>query len=149
MSTKFLAQRLASKHSYGKHQDKVRMLRNFERNTDVCSSDSGRHWRNDHLAWFDGACIYSLQLERIHQSQGCSYDHLSILKTGLEAGGKESKFGRQTIFYVPFNLFGDDQDDSESSFTAIGKEIKMLYIEWNCQEHKILDCNVGRKNPMP
>ena len=33
--------------------------------------------------------------------RGCSYDVTSILKSGLIAGGRESKEGRQTIFFTP------------------------------------------------
>ena len=47
--------------------------------------------------------------------RGCSYIADSILGTGLVAGRKESKEGRQTIFSTPLNPFGDNPDEEEIS----------------------------------
>ena len=47
--------------------------------------------------------------------RGCSYDVTSILKSGLNTGGRESKEGRQTIFFTPLNSFGDNPDEEEPS----------------------------------
>ena len=38
--------------------------------------------------------------------RGCSLNIKSILVTGLIAGGRESKEGRQTIFFTPLNPYG-------------------------------------------
>ena len=43
--------------------------------------------------------------------RGCSCDHWSITETGLVAGGKESKFGRQTIFFILVNPPGSDKNE--------------------------------------
>ena len=45
--------------------------------------------------------------------RGCSFDVTSILKSGLIAGGRESKEGKQTIFFTLLNPFGDDPDEEE------------------------------------
>ena len=37
--------------------------------------------------------------------RGCSLNIKSILENGLNAGGKQSKEGRQTIFFTPLNPF--------------------------------------------
>ena len=34
-------------------------------------------------------------------------------RSGLIAGGRDSKGGRQTIFFTPLNLFGDNPDEEE------------------------------------
>ena len=38
---------------------------------------------------------------------------LQNLKSGLIVGGRESKEGRQTIFFTPLNPFGDNPDEEE------------------------------------
>ena len=43
-------------------------------------------------------------------------EHISIQsvpENGLVPGGKESKGGRQTIFFTPLNPFGGDSDEEE------------------------------------
>ena len=44
---------------------------------------------------------------------GCSFNVTSILTSGLMARGRESKEGRQTIFFTPLNPFGDNPDEEE------------------------------------
>ena len=46
--------------------------------------------------------------------RGCSYDVQSFLKSGLIAGGRESK-GRQIIFFTLLNPFGDNPYEEELS----------------------------------
>ena len=46
--------------------------------------------------------------------RGCSFDVTSILRSGLIAGGRESKEGRHTIFFTPLNPFGDNPDEEEA-----------------------------------
>ena len=43
----------------------------------------------------------------------CSYNVQSMLRSGLIAGGRERKEGRQTIFFTPLNPFGDNPDEEE------------------------------------
>ena len=43
--------------------------------------------------------------------RGCSFNINSILETGLIAGGRESKEGRQTIFFTHLNPFGENPDE--------------------------------------
>ena len=38
--------------------------------------------------------------------KGSAFDHWSTIKTGLVAGGKESKEGRQIVFFTPLDPFG-------------------------------------------
>ena len=47
--------------------------------------------------------------------RGCSRDVTSILRSGLIAGGRESKEGRQTTFITPLYPFGDNPDEEEPS----------------------------------
>ena len=43
---------------------------------------------------------------------GCSFDVTSILKSGVITEGREkSREGRQTVFFTPLNLFGDNPDE--------------------------------------
>ena len=43
--------------------------------------------------------------------RGCSFNINSILETGLIAGGRESKEGRQNIFLTPLNPFRENLDE--------------------------------------
>ena len=45
----------------------------------------------------------------------CSDVVQSILSSGLIAEGRESKEGRQTIFFTPLNPFGDNPDAEKPS----------------------------------
>ena len=45
----------------------------------------------------------------------CSFSIQSVLENGHIPGGKESKGGRQTIFFAPLNPFGGDSDEEESN----------------------------------
>ena len=47
--------------------------------------------------------------------RGSAYNQHSITKTGLVAGGKESKEGRQTVFFTPLDPFGRDTHEEEES----------------------------------
>ena len=47
-----------------------------------------------------GHAAFPLKWEEFPFHRGCSYDVTSILKSGLIAGGRESKGGRQTIFFT-------------------------------------------------
>ena len=70
----------------------------------------------------------------------CSFSIQSILENGLIAGGKQSKEGRQTIFFTSLNPFGENPDEEAPSddytipqrrkcaITAIGNVIRMPFI---------------------
>ena len=47
--------------------------------------------------------------------KGSAFDHWSTIKTGLVAGGKRSKEGRQTVLFTPLDLFGCDENEEEPS----------------------------------
>ena len=47
--------------------------------------------------------------------RGCSHNVQSILKSGLIAGGRESKQGRQAIFFTPLSPFGPNPDEEKLS----------------------------------
>ena len=89
--------------------------------------------------------------------KGCSFSIRSILENGLIAGGKQSKEGRQTIFFTPLNPFGENPHEEaphnmtsqfprKCTITAIGNIIKTPLIGQNCPEHKIKDCGSGRRS---
>ena len=69
--------------------------------------------------------------------RGCSFNIKSILVTGLIAGGRESKEGRQTIFFTPLNPCGKNQMKrnpvtiyqyrEKCIITTIGKTTRMLF----------------------
>ena len=63
----------------------------------------------------------------------------AILKSGLIAGGRESKEGRQNIFFTHPNPFGDDPDEEESSDDPLKTEKSTLsqYVEEN-SGHRLL-----------
>ena len=54
-------------------------------------------------------------MERIPVSPKMLFDIILILRSGLVAGGRESKEGRQTIFFTPLNPSGDNPDEEEPS----------------------------------
>ena len=61
----------------------------------------------------------------------------SILKSGLIAGGRESKEGRQTIFFTPLNPFGDNPSEEEPS-DDFSKPRKVHYhSKWKPREDAI------------
>ena len=47
--------------------------------------------------------------------RGCSHNANSILETGLVAGGREYKEGRQTIFFTLLDPYGEIPDEDASS----------------------------------
>ena len=47
--------------------------------------------------------------------RGFAFNIKSILEQGLTASGRESKEGRQTIFFTPPNHFGENSDEEELS----------------------------------
>ena len=43
--------------------------------------------------------------------QGCSFNLKFILEAGLITGGKESREGRQTVFFTPLDSWGDEIEE--------------------------------------
>ena len=84
--TRFLRRRLASTFSWRKLQDKIRVLRGFQKFLGLLTSNSRTLWCSNNCACFDGAQFNSLQLERVCVSQGSSFSIHSILENGLMAG---------------------------------------------------------------
>ena len=76
--------------------------------------------------------------------RGCSFDVTSILTSGLIAGGRESKEGRQTIFFTPLNPFGDNPDEEEPS-EDLSKPRKVHYhSEWKSRQDAVYRINLAR-----
>ena len=65
------------------------------------------------LTWVDGYILIPYNWKEYIFHRGCSFSIQSILENGLIPGGKESKGGRQTIFFTPLNPFGGDSDEEE------------------------------------
>ena len=61
--------------------------------------------------------------------RGCSFDVTSIFRSGLIAGGRESKEGRQTVFFTLVNPFGDNPYEEEPS-NDILRPRKVHYHKW-------------------
>ena len=69
-------------------------------------------WWNDNCACVDRA--HSDSWKRFIFHRGCSFSIQSNLENGLIPGGKESKGGRQTIFFTPLDPFGENSDEEET-----------------------------------
>ena len=81
----------------------------------VCiSSDSKEHTGGVTIkTGVDELCINSEELERIYLHRGSAYNQHSFMRTGLVAGGKESKEGRHAVFFTPLDPFGSDAHAEE------------------------------------
>ena len=76
--------------------------------------------------------------------RGCSFNVTSILTSGLIAGGRESKEGRQTIFFTPLNPFGDNPDE-EGPSEDLSKPRKVHYhSEWMSRQDAVYWINLAR-----
>ena len=60
----------------------------------------------------------------------CSFNINSILESGLIAGGRESKEGRQTIFFTPLTLFEENPDEE-----AFGDDLSRKVHDHSIWEH--------------
>ena len=114
-STRFLREALASTFSWRKQQDKIRVLRGFQKFFGFLPSNSRTLWWNINWTWVGwgtfgffrtGKCFFFF-------AQCCSFSIWSVLENGLIPGGKESDKGRQTIFFTPLSPFGGDSDEEE------------------------------------
>ena len=70
--------------------------------------------------------------------RSCSFSIQSILENGLNAGGKQNREGRPTIFFTPLNPFGENPDEEvprddfiqflrKCTITAVGNVIRMPF----------------------
>ena len=59
--------------------------------------------------------------------RGCSFNVTSILTSGPITGGRESKEGRQTIFFTPLNPFGDKIQSKKDLAMTFSKSRKVHY----------------------
>ena len=67
-----------------------------------------------------------------------------ILTSGLVAGGRESKEGRQTIFFAPLNPFGDSPDEEETG-DDLSKPRKIHYhSKWKARQDAVYWINLAR-----
>ena len=76
--------------------------------------------------------------------RGCSFDVASVLKSGLIAGGKESKEGRQTIFFTPLNPFGDNPDEEEPCDDLSKPRKVHCYSTWKNTQDAVHWINLAR-----
>ena len=76
--------------------------------------------------------------------RGCCHDNTSVLKSGLIAGGRESKEGRQTILFEPLNPFGNNPDDEEPS-EDVSKPRKVHYHStWKSRQDAVYWINLAQ-----
>ena len=76
--------------------------------------------------------------------RGCSFNVTSILTSGLIAGGRESKEGRQIIFFTPPNPFGDNPDEEELC-DDLSKPKKVHYhSKWKTTQDAVCWINSAR-----
>ena len=65
-------------------------------------------------------------------------------ESGLIAGGRESKEGRQTIFFTPLNPFGNNPDEEEPS-DDFSKPRKVHYhSKWKSRQDAVCWINLAR-----
>ena len=76
--------------------------------------------------------------------RGCSYNVQSILKSGLVAGGRESKQGRQTIFFTPLNPSGQNPD--EEKFNSDFSKLRKVHYEskWKANQDAVYWISLAR-----
>ena len=96
-------------HLRRKQQDEVPVLQEFQK----CLIRDIQEHTGGNLIAPDVAIPYNWKEVLCHR--GCSYDVQSMLRSGLIAGGRESKEGRQTIFFTPLNPIGENPDEEEPS----------------------------------
>ena len=75
--------------------------------------------------------------------RGCSFAVTSILRSGLTAGGKESKEGRQIVFSTPFNPFGDNPDEEEFSDDSSKRRKAHNHSRWKPRQDAVYRINLA------
>ena len=81
----------------------------------------------------------------------------SILQSGLIAGGRERREGRQTVFFTPLNPFGDHPNEEHPSddfskprkvHTVGGQLLRTPSTGSMCPEHRTKDYDSGTQDLM-
>ena len=76
--------------------------------------------------------------------RGCSYDVTSILKSGLIAAGRESKEGRQTIFFTPLHPFEDNPDEEVPGDDPSKPRKVHHHSKWKSRQDAVYWINLAR-----
>ena len=69
--------------------------------------------------------------------RGCSYHVQSVLRSGLIAGGRESKEGRLTIFFTPLNPFWNNPDEEKPSDDLSKPRKVHYYSKWKTRQDAV------------
>ena len=88
--------------------------------------------------------IFPCKWKEFLDYQGCSHDVTSILRSGLIAGGRESKDGRQTVFFAPLNPFGNNPDEDEPSDDLLKPRAVYYHSKWKPHEDAVYWINFAR-----
>ena len=91
-----------------------------------------------------GQIVHSHKWKEFLFHRGCSYKVTLILKSGLIAGGRESKEGRQTIFFTPLNRFGDNPDEEEPNGDLSTPRKVHYHSKWKPSQDAVYWINLAR-----
>ena len=69
----------------------------------------GEIWSNQR--WWVMSLHLSFNWKQFVFHQGCSFNFKSVLEAGLIAGRRESREGRQTVFFTPLDPWGDEIEE--------------------------------------
>ena len=70
---------------------------------------------------------------------------MSITKSGLVAGGKESKEGRQTVFFTPLDPFGSDAHEQEEPSEDCSRPRKVhCHSHWRNDQNAVYWVELSR-----
>ena len=76
--------------------------------------------------------------------RGCSFNCTSILQSGLIAGGRASREGRQTVFFTPLNPFGDNPDEERPSDDFSKPREVHYHSKWKTIQDAVCWVNLAR-----
>ena len=77
--------------------------------------------------------------------RGSAYNQQSIARTGLETGGKESKEGRQSVFFTSLDPFGSDSHEQEEPSEYYSKPRKVYYqSHWRREQDAVYWVRLSR-----
>ena len=156
-STIFLRWTMASTCSWRKQQDKIRVLRWFQKFFGLLSSNWRTLWRKTKWPRVDGVHSNSFQLERAYLSQGLFFQHpISPWKrTDSRWKGKRQRTTDYLLHSTqPFSWrlrrtwWWWNNSSQKCINTVIGNVIRMPLIGYNNPEHKIKECNSGKQSHM-
>ena len=103
--------RLASTHVSWKQQDDVPVLREISEFLLYILAIQGHNGGNLMAPGLFGHVAIPYEWKELLLHRGCSFNCTSILQSGLVAGGRVSRDGRQTVFFTRLNPFGDNPDE--------------------------------------